>query len=108
MADNAWLSRRKPGINEPLSTPKKSFEIHGAQTAPLAVFSTIDIDQSRLGKRLTHFVHVEAQRAGLELLALAILIVLALLRFLGSLGGEFVRNYNDTIVIGDHNIAGFH
>src|SRR5262245_39434962 len=73
---------------------------------PSIVLWTVDVDQTGFRKRLAHLVHVEAKRAGLQLLAFSVFVVLALLRLLRGLDGNFLRNHDDAIVVRNHDIAG--
>src|SRR5713226_4094836 len=66
----------------------------------------VDVNEARLGQRLAHLVHVEPEPARGELLALALLVGLTLLTLDSDLGGVFLRDHHDPVVIGDHGIAG--
>src|SRR5215471_20072631 len=92
-----WRSpaRQRQRVNAPLATPAKGpstrFTSYRRRLC-LGVFRPIDVDKARFGKRFAHFVHVEAERSSLKLLALSVFVVLALLRLLRRLDGELFRD----------------
>src|SRR6267142_4204031 len=67
----------------------------------------IDIDETGLGQRLAHIIHVEPEHAGGELLALALLIGLTLFAPGRDLTGIVLPDNHDAVVVGDHGIARF-
>ena len=78
-------------VNASLATPAKSSSpriTSYTRRFALGIFGPIDVDKASFGQRFTHFVHVEAERSGLKLLPLSVLVVLALLRLLRRLDGE--------------------
>src|SRR5882724_7456988 len=67
----------------------------------------IEIDETGLGQRLAHIIHVEPEHAGGELLALALFIRLALFALGRDLAGILLPDNDDAVVVGDHGIARF-
>src|SRR5216684_9149401 len=66
----------------------------------------VEIDEARLGQGFAHLVHVEPERAGSELLALAIFIRRALFSLGDDVADIFPADHHDAVVVGDHGIAG--
>ena len=64
------------------------------------------VDQSCFRERLAHLVHVETQSASFQLLAFAVFVVFAFLRFLRGFDREFFWNHHHTVIVGDDHVAG--
>src|SRR6478672_2582290 len=97
-------------VNASLATPAKSSSpriTSYTRRFALGIFRPIDVDKASFGQRFAHFVHVEAERSSLKLLALSVLVVFALLRLLRRFDGQFFRDNDNAIVVGDHDITWF-
>src|SRR5664279_6646146 len=74
----------------------------------ISIFRFVDIDEPGFRQRLAHVVHVEAELAFGELLALALLVGGALFALGHDVGGVLAADHDNAILIGDHGIAGHH
>src|SRR5262249_4470796 len=70
-----------------------------------SVFELVDIGQARFRKRLAHLIHVQSQLARGQAAALVVLVGDAFCRRGRDFGGAFTRHHDDTVVIGDDDVA---
>src|SRR3981189_3116095 len=75
-----------------------------SRIATSVLLRLVDIDEAGLGQRLAHIVHVEPERAGGELLALALLIGLTLFALGRDLTGIVLPDNHDAVVVRPHGI----
>src|SRR5437763_9953781 len=68
----------------------------------------VDIDEAGLLERLAHIVHVEAEHACGQLLALALLVGVAFFSPHHDVRGIAAADDHDAVIVGDHGIAGDH
>src|SRR5215216_3704294 len=68
----------------------------------------VDIDEARLRQRLAHLVHVEAEHAGRQLLALAVFVGYAFFALGDDIGDVLASDHHDAVIIGNDCIAGHH
>src|SRR5688572_3031381 len=84
-------------------------DVAGARCPPARADTVPDMRllvlQPHLRKLLAHLVHVEAEHAGSELLALLFLVRGALVGGFSHLRGIRARHDADAVVISDHNVT---